>query len=118
MSAISRYTRRQAMDVPVLYRVWIESYGRHVNKNAKLPSPPDVLYLVSNLSIITFEDAVENPYACLRRIAEILRLDGARCDEKRFRDFHERFREHDRTKKQGSTSNLDKVRRDNKKAIV
>ena len=213
MNAISRYARRQAMDVPVLYRIWFEHYSRRVKKNVKLPSPPDSLYLdgfprsgntyftaavssvfpeltfanhrhclaplkiavarripsfvlmrtpkhaiasrflhikstpgrmqalpkdellirlvndwgryysyceqnLSSVSIIRFEDAVANPYTCLRRIAESIGLDEASCDEKRFRDFHRQFREHDRTKKQGSTSYPDEVRSNHKKAII
>jgi hypothetical protein len=73
---------------------------------------------LSNVLIITFEDAVEKPYVCLGRIAESIGLNRASCDDKRFRAFHERFREHDRTKRQGSTSYPDKVRSEKKKAIV
>lgn len=72
----------------------------------------------SKLAIITFEDAVENPYSCLRCIAETLGIDVSQVDRKRFREFHERFREHDRNKKQGSTSYPDKGRSDSKKSIV
>lgn len=213
MTTVSRFLRRQAMDNPLLYRIWFKRYRRKKKKTLRLTSREDHLYFdgfprsgntyfaaalnslfpdlkfahhrhclaplkiaiaksvpsfvlmrkpkdaiasrilqiksepgpmqslpnqeilkrllndwrryysycernASNLVIISFEDAVKNPYSCLRGIAEALELDGSHVDEKRFLNFHEQFREHDRTKKQGSTSYPDKIRSDSKKAFV
>lgn len=69
----------------------------------------------TKISLITFEDAVKNPYECLRRIAEILGLDEDFLDAQRFQNFHCQFRNNDRTKRQGSTSYPNKARSENKK---
>lgn len=73
---------------------------------------------LSHVSLIAFEDAVGNTFPYIYRMAELAGFNTDEISEIVFQRFHERFRQRDRSKSQGSTSFPDAIRTKEKEAVL